>query len=300
MSKGIETYNSTEESVVVYRSADNAVQLDVQLADETVWLTQAQMAMLFDSTKQNVSLHINNIYKEGELSKEATVKDYLTVQNEGGRQITRRVLYYNLDVIISVGYRVKSKRGTQFRQWANSVLKEYLLRGYAMNPHLRYLEQRIDDKLQEHSEQIHELQNKVDFFVRTSLPPKEGIFMDGQIFDAFEIIERLIKSAQQSVLLIDNYVDETVLAMMSAKNEGVKVEIYTKEISGALQLAKDKFNAQYGDLEIHVMHIFHDRFLVLDEQTVYLIGASLKDAGKKLFAFTQLSPELIKELHNKL
>ena len=154
MSKEIETYNPTEESVVVYRSADNAVQLDVQLADETVWLTQAQMAMLFDSTKQNVSLHINNIYKEGELSKEATVKDYLTVQNEGGRQITRRVLYYNLDVIISVGYRVKSKRGTQFRQWANRVLKDYLLRGYAMNPHLRYIEQRIDNKLQEHSEQI--------------------------------------------------------------------------------------------------------------------------------------------------
>jgi hypothetical protein len=154
MSKEIETYNPTEESVVVYRSADNAVQLDVQLADETVWLTQAQMAMLFDSTKQNVSLHINNIYKEGELSKEATVKDYLTVQNEGGRQITRRVLYYNLDVIISVGYRVKSKRGTQFRQWANRVLKDYLLRGYAMNPHLRYIEQRIDNKMQEHSEQI--------------------------------------------------------------------------------------------------------------------------------------------------
>lgn len=300
MSKEIETYNPTEESVVVYRSADNAVQLDVQLADETVWLTQAQMAMLFDSTKQNVSLHINNIYKEGELSKEATVKDYLTVQNEGGRQITRRVLYYNLDVIISVGYRVKSKRGTQFRQWANRVLKDYLLRGYAMNPHLRYIEQRIDNKLQEHSEQIHELQNRVDFFVRTALPPKEGIFVDGQIFDAYEFVTRLIKSAKKNILLIDNYVDESVLTMMSEKASGVRVDIYTKEVSKPLALAADKFNAQYGDLEIHVMHIFHDRFLIIDDTTIYLIGASLKDAGKKLFAFTQLSPKLIEELKNKI
>ena len=300
MAKKAEIYNPGDESVVIYRSADNAVQLDVQLADETVWLTQAQMAMLFDSTKQNVSLHINNIYKEGELSKEATVKDYLTVQNEGGRQITRRVLYYNLDVIISVGYRVKSKRGTQFRQWANRVLKDYLLRGYAMNPHLRYIEQRIDNKLQEHSEQIHELQNRVDFFVRTALPPKEGIFMDGQIYDAYEFVQKLIKSAKKSILLVDNYVDDSVLAMMSEKQSGVKVDIYTKDITKALQLAEKNFNAQYGDLELHTTYLFHDRFLIIDDNTIYLIGASLKDAGKRLFAFTQMDPVQIDAIKKRL
>ena len=287
MSKKIEKYNPSDESVVIYRSADNAVRLDVQLADETVWLTQAQMAMLFDSTKQNVSLHINNIYKEGELLKEATVKDYLTVQNEGGRQITRRVLYYNLDVIISVGYRVKSQRGTQFRQWANRVLKEYLLRGYTVNPHLRYMEQRIDNKLQEHTEQIHELQDKVDFFVRTSLPPREGVLYDGQIFDAYEITSRIIKSAKKRIVLIDNYVDESVLMLLEKRATGIEAAIYTKTITAALQQDIDKHNAQYAPIEVKEFAQSHDRFLCIDE-TVYHIGASLKDLGKKWFAFSQM------------
>ncbi len=289
MSKEIETYNPTEESVVVYRSADNAVQLDVQLADESVWLTQKQMAMLFDTTPQNITVHIGNIYKEQELERDATCKDFLQVQLEGGREIRRMAKSYNLDMIISVGYRVKSQRGVQFRQWATKVLNNYLRYGYAISNRFERLEQRVA-----------KTEAQIESFVRTALPPKEGIFMDGQIYDAYEFVTRLIKSAKKNILLIDNYVDESVLTMMSEKASGVRVDIYTKEVSKPLALAADKFNAQYGELEIHVMHIFHDRFLIIDDTTIYLIGASLKDAGKKLFAFTQLSPELIKELQSKL
>lgn len=159
-----------KDEIVLYKPNEQ-FQLEVRIQDETVWLTQQQMVALFDTAKSNISMHISNIFKEGELQKSATVQDFLTVQNEGGRQVSRRVQYYNLDVIISVGYRVKSKRGTQVRQWANQVLKDYLLRGYAINQRLVAVENRIDRKLQEHTDQIKDLQDKVDFFVRTNVPP---------------------------------------------------------------------------------------------------------------------------------
>lgn len=286
--------HTEENSIVVYRSEDNAVQLDVQLSGETVWLTQQQIAQLFQKDQSVIARHINNIFKEGELEK----SNMQILHNTTFKY--RPTAVYNLDVIISVGYRVKSKRGIQFRQWANRVLRDYLLRGYAVNPHMRYMEQRIDAKLQEHTEQIHELQDKVDFFIRTSLPPREGIFADGQIYDAFEFIERLIKSAQKSILLVDNYVDETVLTMMSEKQSGVKVEIYTKEINNALQLAEKHFNVQYGGLSLHTTQSCHDRFLIIDDQTIYLIGASLKDAGKRLFAFTQMNAGQIATIKERL
>ena len=253
MANEIETYGG-EENVVVYRSADNAVQLNVQLTEETVWLTTGQMAILFAKEDSTIRRHIINIFNEGELLRDNNVR-FLHVNG-----VKKPVPFYNLDVIISVGYRVKSQRGVQFRQWASRILKSYLLKGYAQNPHLRYLEQRIDNKLQEHTEQIHELQDKVDFFIRTSLPPREGIFVDGQRYDAYEFIERLIKSAQKSILLIDNYVDEAVLTMMSQKQAGVQVDIYTKEITNALQLAEKHFNTQYGSLTLHTTQICHDRF----------------------------------------
>ena len=302
MSKEIEKYSPTED-VVVYRSADNAIQLDVQLAEETVWLTQQQIATLFQKAKSTISYHISNIFKEGELDEKVVVRKIRITTPHGAmsnKTQTDELNLYNLDVIISVGYRVHSVQGTRFRQWATGVLKDYLLKGYAVNPHIRYIEQRIDNKLQEHTEQIHELQNKVDFFVRTSLPPKEGIFVDGQIYDAYELIERLIKSAKKSILLIDNYVDESVLTMMSEKESGVQVDIYTKEVSKALRLAEEKFNAQYGELTLHLTNKIHDRFLILDDQTIYLIGSSLKDAGKRLFAFTKISAERIAELKKRL
>ena len=277
------------DEVIVYQSADNAVRLEVQLAEETVWLTQQQMTVLFDSTVPNISMHIRNIFKEEELVKEATVKNFLIVQNEGGREVTRKVQCYNLDVIISVGYRVKSKRGTQFRQWATKVLNQYIRQGYAVSNRFERLEQRMTN-----------VENQIESFVHYALPPKEGIFADGQIFDAYEFVERLIKSAKKSILLIDNYVDESVLTMMSEKVHGVQVEIYTKEVSQVLKLAGEKFNSQYGNLSIHQTNHVHDRFLIIDDETIYLIGASLKDAGKRLFAFTKMSAEHIEELKKLL
>lgn len=285
----MQTYGQTNESVVIYQSADNAVRLDVQLAEETVWLTQQQMTVLFDSTVPNISMHIRNIFKEEELVKEATVKNFLIVQNEGGRAVTRQVQCYNLDVIISVGYRVKSKRGTQFRQWATKVLNQYIRQGYAVSNRFEKLEQRMTN-----------VENQIESFVHAALPPKEGIFADGQIYDAYEFIERLIKSAKKSILLIDNYVDESVLTMLSGKNKGVQVDIYTKELSNELLLAQDKFNSQYGNLSLYQTNRVHDRFMIIDNQTIYLIGASLKDAGKRLFAFTKMSATHIEELKKLL
>ena len=224
--------------VILYQP-DNEVKLEVRLEDETVWLTQAQMVILFDSSKQNISLHISNVFKEGELMQDATVKESLTVQIEGQRAVKRKMLWYNLDVIISVGYRVKSIRGTQFRQWANKVLKEYLLKGYSVNQRLNQLEQRVS-----HTEE------KIDFFVRTSLPPVEGIFHDGQIFDAYKFVTDLIRSAKKSILLIDNYVDESVLLMLSKRNAGVKADIYTQTVNHQLQLDLQKHNSQYPPIDI--------------------------------------------------
>ena len=292
MSGEVEKYNPSDETVVIYRSADNAVQLDVQLADETVWLTQAQIALLFQKAKSTISYHITNIFKEGELDEQVVVRKIRITTPHGAmsdKTQSDELNLYNLDVIISVGYRVHSVQGTRFRQWATKVLNNYLRYGYAISNRFERLEQRVA-----------KTEAQIESFVHSALPPREGIFVDGQIFDAYEFVTRLIKSAKKNILLIDNYVDESVLTMMSEKASGVRVDIYTKEVSKPLALAADKFNAQYGDLEIHQSNTIHDRFLVLDEQTIYLIGASLKDAGKKLFAFTQLSAELIKELQSKL
>ena len=280
MSKELTIRNQQDDSVVVYQSKDGIVRLDVQLSDETVWLTQQQMMLLFETTKQNVSLHINNIFREGELDRISVVKDCLTTAADGKNY---HVLYYNLDVIISVGYRVKSKRGTQFRQWANKVLKDYLLRGYSINQRLAQIENKIEvqgQKLAEHDQ-------KIDFFVRTSLPPVEGIFFDGQIFDAYTFVSDLIRSAKKSIVLFDNYVDDTVLAMLDKRCEKVSATIYTQKIKQQLSLDIEKHNAQYQPIEVKPFDKVHDRFLCIDS-TVYHIGASLKDLGKKWFAFSRL------------
>lgn len=259
--------------IILYQP-DDEIRLEVRLEEDTVWLTQAQMAELFQTTKQNVSLHTNNIFKEKELLMSAVVKESLTTAADGKHY---RVKYYNLDVIISVGYRVKSIRGTQFRQWANKVLKEYLLKGYSVNQRLNRLEQRMS-----HAEE------KIDFFVRTSLPPVEGIFYEGQIFEAYKFATDLIRSARTSILLIDNYVDESVLLMLSKRNEGVRADIYTQRISGQFRLDLERHNSQYPPVEVHVYKKSHDRFLIIDGTEVYHIGASLKDLGRKMFAFSKL------------
>lgn len=269
--------------IILYQP-DETVKLEVRLENETVWLTQAQMIELFQSSKQNVSLHINNVFKEGELIKKAVVKEYLTTASDGKRYWIK---YYNLDVIISIGYRIKSQRGTQFRIWSTKVLKEYLLRGYSINQRFSQLESKIDTKFADHDQQLKELTNKVDFFVRTSLPPIEGIFFDGQIFDAYTFVNHLIRSAQKHITLIDNYVDETVLLMMSKRKANVTATIYTYKISSQLQLDLNKHNSQYPPIDLRVYQQAHDRFIIIDNE-VYHIGASLKDLGKKLFAFSKM------------
>lgn len=275
-----------EQGEIILYQPDEAVKLEVRLEDETVWLTQSQMAELFQSTKQNISLHTNNIFKEKELSVDSVVKDSLTTASDGKRYRTK---YYSLDVIISVGYRVKSQRGTQFRQWANKVLKEYLLKGYSINQRMEQLESKIDSKFTAHDRQLEELTNKVDFFVRTSLPPVEGIFFNGQIFDAYTFVVDLIKSARQSLVLIDNYVDESVLLMLSKRQPGVTATVYTQKINAQLQLDLEKHNSQYPSIGIKTYKNSHDRFLIIDGTEVYHIGASLKDLGKKMFAFSRLN-----------
>ena len=268
--------------IILYQPDEN-VQLEVRLEEETVWLTQQQMTLLFETTKQNVSLHINNVFKEEELSPISTVKEYLTVHQEGNRTIKRNQKYYNLDVIISVGYRVKSRRGTQFRIWANKVLKDYLLKGYAINQRLLKIENQLENQqalLAEHSE-------KIDFFVRTSLPPVEGIFFEGQVFDAHAFVSNLIRSAKKNIVLIDNYLDDTVLKLLDKRAPNVKATAYTRQISPALQTDINLHNAQYEPIDVQVFADSHDRFLMIDD-TVYHIGASLKDLGKKWFAFSKM------------
>jgi len=275
--------------IILYQSEDST-QFEVRIENETVWLTQAQMVDLFQTTKQNVSLHINNIFKENELKKDSTVKEYLTVRQEGVRTIKRKLVFFNLDVIISVGYRVKSLRGTQFRIWANNVLKEYLLKGYVLNQRV----DRIEKKILEHDQ-------KFDMLIKTSLPPHEGIFYDGQIFDAYKFTADLVKSAKKSIVLIDNYVDESVLLLLSKRIKGVKATIYSSTISHQLQLDLDKFNSQYDPVEIKIFTKSHDRFLIIDSETVYHIGASLKDLAKKWFAFSRIewdATDLIQKLEN--
>ncbi|MBO4465283.1 MAG: virulence RhuM family protein, partial [Bacteroidales bacterium] len=198
------------------------------------------------------------------------------------------ITYYNLDVIISVGYRVKSKDATAFRIWATSVLKEYLIKGYAINPRIEKLERRVS-----------KAEEKIDFFVKTSLPPVEGIFFDGQIYDAYEFVCGLIKSAKVSIVLIDNYVDDTVLTMMDKRETGLSATIYTQMISPQLQLDLDKHNSQYPPIEVVPFNKAHDRFLIIDDK-VYHIGASLKDLGKKWFAFSLMNDLTPEELVSRL
>jgi hypothetical protein len=269
----------SQNEIILYQPNDS-VKLEVRLEDETVWLTQAQMAELFDKNQSVIARHISNVFKEGELDKQSNMQIlHNTLSKYKPTQI------YNLDVIISVGYRVKSLRGTLFRKWANKVLKEYLMRGYAINKRFERLENEMSDMKQS----IAEHGEKIDFFVRTSLQPVEGVFFDGQIFDAYKFATDLIRSAKQSIALIDNYVDESVLTMLSKRNAGVTADIYTAKIGKQLQLDLDKHNAQYEPITIHTYSNCHDRFLIIDGTDVYHIGASLKDLGKKLFAFSRIS-----------
>ena len=278
--------NNTESSKgenVMYQP-DETIRLEVRVEDETVWLNRQQIASLFDRDVKTIGKHINNALQE-ELDGESVVAKFATTAKDGK---TYQVEYYDLDMIMSIGYRVKSKRGIQFRKWANTVLKQYLLRGYAVNQRIEQLERRVFITEQ-----------KIDFFVRSSLPPVEGIFYDGQIFDAYAQIISLIKQAKQSIILIDNYINVDILTMLSNRSSGVIATIYTRQLNQQQQLDLQRHNQQYPPIDIHTTQRNHDRFLIIDD-VVYLFGASLKDAGNKLFAYIKMQETPIAQLLNNI
>lgn len=271
-----------ENEIILYQP-DSTISLDVRVENETVWLNRNQIAILFDRDVKTIGKHINNALKE-ELDGLSVIAKFATTASDGK---TYQVEHYNIEMITSIGYRVKSKRGVQFRVWANKILKDYLLRGYSVNQRLLQMESRIDRRLLEHDKRLDDLTDKVDFFIRTSLPPKEGVFFNGQIFDAHEFICRLVKSATERIILIDNYVDESVLVQFDNRNPGVSALIYTGDISRTFRQSVNRHNRQYAPIEVKSAEKIHDRFLIIDN-TLYHIGASVKDLGKKLFAFSKL------------
>ena len=281
-----------QKSEIVLYQPEGAISLEVSLENETVWLTKQQISELFGTGRQAITKHLKNIFASNELD-ENSVCSILELTAADGKNYKTKV--YNLDAILSVGYRVNSKNATLFRRWANSVLKDYMLKGYSLNHRFERLEDKIDTRFQRYDSEIQRLSNQVDFFVRHSLPPIEGIFFAGQIFDAYKFVCDLVKSARKSIVLFDNYIDESVLTLFGKREKSVSVVIYTDKITPQLELDIKRFNAQYSPVKVKLYTKAHDRFLIIDGE-IYHIGASLKDLGKKLFAFSKISaipPEII-------
>ena len=281
-----------QKSEIVLYQPEGAISLEVRLENETVWLTQQQISELFGTGRQAITKHPKNIFASNELD-ENSVCSILELTAADGKNYKTKV--YNLDAILSVGYRVNSKNATLFRRWANSVLKDYMLKGYSLNHRFERLEDKIDTRFQRYDSEIQRLSNQVDFFVLHSLPPIEGIFFAGQIFDAYKFVCDLVKSARKSIVLFDNYIDESVLTLFGKREKSVSVVIYTDKITPQLELDIKRFNAQYSPVKVKLYTKAHDRFLIIDGE-IYHIGASLKDLGKKLFAFSKISaipPEII-------
>ncbi len=263
-----------QSNVVVYN--DGEIELKVSVNEETIWLNAEDIAYIFNVKRPAIVKHIGNIYKDGELIENVTCSILEQVAKDGK---VRKINFYNLDMIISLGYRVNSKKATKFRQWATSVLKNYIQNGYTLNAH-KITEQRLLSLEKDVATIKSHIQNH-------TLEIKQGIFFNGQIFDAYALLSDLIKRAKVSITLIDNYVDESILTLFS-KNKSVKFTLYTGNITKQLQLDIEKYNKQYGNLEVKTTKDFHDRFLICDE-TVYHFGASLKDLGKKVFAVNQMN-----------
>ena len=289
-----------ENQIVVYQP-NETVRLDVRLENETVWLTQEQMSLLFGRDQSVIARHVGNIFKEGELDRNSVYAKNAYTASDGK---TYQVAFYNLDVVISVGYRVKSVQGTRFRQWATGVLKEYLIRGYAVNARLNQLEDKMDRRFSKYDSDIAELKGKVDFFVQTQTPPLQGVFYNGQFWDARALVLSLVSRAKRSLILIDNWANTEVLDLFKKKREGVRLTIFTSEHYDKKHVPHRKisdadiktFNAQYPKLAVRYNETFHDRFLIVDDKKLYLIGASLKDLGSKCFAFTKLDPADIRRI----
>ena len=279
---------SLQGEIVIYK-ANNDVKIEVVLNDETVWLSQSQIVQLFQSSKANISEHIKSIYLQNELDKDSTVRNFRTVRVEGNREVFRNITYYNLDVIISVGFRVNTKIGIHFRRWANGILKNNLLKGYSINQRIDYIENKFDNKLYNHDVQLKEISEQINYFVQKSIPPVQGVFYGGEIFEAYKFMTGLIKMANETIIVIDNYIDESVLTMLDKRKDGVMATIYTDKISNQLKLDLDRHNKQYSVIEIQTVKDIHDRFVIIDNEDVFHIGASLKDLGKKLFAFSKLN-----------
>ena len=278
--------NGNSGEIVMYQP-DDTIRLEVRMGEETVWLSRIQMGLLFGRDVKTIGKHIKNALQE-ELSGMSTVAKFETVQKEGNREVTRLVEFYNIDMIVSVGYRVKSNQGILFRRWANKILKDYLLKGYSVNQRFERLEQRV-----------RRTEEKIDFFVRTSLPPQQGIFFDGQIFDAYRFASDLVRKAKKSVRLIDNYIDDTVLSLLDKRAADVEATIYTQHVSQQLRLDIERHNSQYPVIEVRQFNKAHDRFMLIDDE-VYHIGASIKDLGKKWFAFTLMRDVTAQELLDKI
>ena len=279
-------------NIIVYN--DGELELKVSIEQENVWLSLNQICELLDRDKSVISRHIKNIFLEKELDKFSTVAKNATVQFEGGREILRDIEYYNLDVIISVGYRVKLQKGVRFRQWATSILKNYIQNGYVING-----EKITNQRFKELENDVTLLKSKVENISNSledkTLKTKQGIFYDGEIFDAYVFVNDLLKLATDEIFLIDNYIDETVFTLFS-KYPNIKIKIYTSNITKQLKLDFEKYQNQYKNIELIQFKNSHDRFLIIDKKEVYHIGSSLKDLGKKWFVFSKLEIENLKIL----
>jgi hypothetical protein len=276
--------------IIIYQADEISEHIEVRIDEEseTIWLTQKQMGVLFDKDTDTIGLHLKNIFNEQEIDEDATTELFSVIQKEGNRNVKRKIKFYNLDAIISVGYRVNSKRGTQFRQWATKRLKDYLMKGYALNNRMN----RLEDKINNISDKV----IQIDLQINAHLIPTQGVFFDGQLFDAYQLASQIIRSAQKSIVLIDNYIDENSLLHLTKKADGVKVLLLTKTIEKSLKLDLQKVNAQYGCFEAEIFTQSHDRFLIIDENEIYHLGASLKDLGKKWFAFSKLQPSSVQNI----
>ena len=291
MANEIVPYNPNGEGVVIYRTDDNTLQLDVQVADETVWLTQQQMSMLFNTSRNNITLHIGNIFREHELEQDSVCKESLLTAQDGK---TYRTKFYNLDVIISVGYRVKSQAGTRFRQWATRILRDYTLKGYAVNQRILAVEERMDNRLMSHERRLEAVEEKIDFFVRSNIAPAEQIFFEGEFFEARLLLEQIIKSATKRVIIIDGYIDAATFEMLDVRAKGVTADIYS---DSEYKTLRDSHNASKGKQPVNThkwSKSSHDRWVIIDD-TLYHCGHSVKDLGKKLSAIMKMdwNPEVV-------
>lgn len=279
-------------NIVVYNTGE--LEVNVSIEEETLWLNQKQLGELFNVEIHTINYHIKNIFKQKELEKIPTIRKIRIVQQEGNRKVEREVEHYNLDMIISIGYRVNSITATKFRQWATSILKEYISKGYAVNTH-KITEYRLANL--ENDMQIIKSKIKND-----TLDLKQGIFYEGQFFDAYIFISDILKNAKKSITLIDNYIDENTLLHLSS-NKDLNINIITKSLTKELKVIIEKFNKQYKNLKVFEYSKSHDRFLIIDEKIIYHIGASFKDLGNKWFAFSKLEDdnfELLKRIDNIL